>query len=1091
MPPPLVSWMTPTLGRPELHERLYDDFCQDGYPEKELVVYDESRAPSPFFGRIRDPRVRYVHAPAPPRIGGVTRIGAARNRMLALARGAILAHRDDDDHYDPDYLATMIERLGRAALCKLDVWRCLHEPTGTLFEWDTRTTGGKHFALQSTQVKEVEIDPEEMGPDLGPGLLEAFRIGFGWSYVYPRTTAERYPFPAEGTEDIPWVQALRAAGEAIVFVSDAAHLALHAVHVDPQHPTGGSAHFPQRMLGAAGAPRLYEGVRRRMIGAMGNLQELPEGKAIRLEPGKRYSVLASVRRKHSIRALTVRAGAWGAEIEMARDEVPPEEYGVSPAKKDYRLVHIVGVSRQAVTMPWRTPSFLRILGEESAVVKAWVEPGGAVDGADLVAAGLPAPIGAGAAAPFGGGDEPLDPADGDIALAPGRTYAVSALVKDGHTGAALEAFLTRYGLRLAELVEKTGDRAGYRFVMMRLESGAGAGGMLPWRLPWPLSVIDDSHVIDCRVSRPVGAGQAETFDGVPEGHAIDRPIAFLREIPEGLAPRSLGAGRGTVWEGAGDRAVVQSRETGRMAVTRRVGAGYPIPGGLPPAPAAFTQLLQGQPTAASAWQGVQAQLLSENPLNATNGVLNAAQMNFAGSWTQLEQNLGAVDPTDLQSISNAASSLLLNGSTVKGAVQNVSGLIQGALSGNTSEIVQSFTGVLVSGIGLEVAAGSITLGVGAAVVAGIELFASLFQPGGLFAQNPPAAEVCGAKLSAVPSYVVGCAWTFGSPTQAGPGSPDWRRFPEPGNPADAWWFSPGETGAKWTSGATTDEWQCVPSGSVASKFRPIDCAFPQYHQLECDLALAAMVLNPAPPLFGGAAPVYTVNEIMLASFVHAYFGAWKANQEYALNGLAPQDDALVLGQVQKFWNDAHPVEGALTLTPRSPDPNAYKTDVTPYPAACTGTFGNENWYVTMLLGHAAQDYQKIPLVNGSMVLNVPYTDSGVIGPGFAGLGQTPTAFPPAPPPKPLSAGSKVAIGVVLAAGVAASAAVGAAVVQGLPWDHYVGLGWEGAKGGAASAWGSVAGLAGAGEAKRPKNPVRGRPRKRSPRRSIAPTRRSA
>ena len=165
-------------------------------------------------------------------------------------------------------------------------------------------------------------------------------------------------------------------------MSDRPELALHTVHVDPNHPTGGSAHFPQRKLGAAGSPAVYEGVRARMarmVGAGGSLRllavALPDGKPIPLTPGKRYSILASVRKKHSLRALAVRAGAWGAEIEMARDEVSPEEFGVAPAPEDYRLVHLVGRSKKAVTMPWGTPGFMRVLGEKSTVVKAWMEDG--------------------------------------------------------------------------------------------------------------------------------------------------------------------------------------------------------------------------------------------------------------------------------------------------------------------------------------------------------------------------------------------------------------------------------------------------------------------------------------------------------------------------------------------------------------------------------------------------------------------------------------------------------------------------------------------------------------------------------------------
>src|ERR1700735_4435315 len=156
-----------------------------------------------------------------------------------------------------------------------------------------------------------------------------------------------------------------------------------------------------------------------------------------------------------------------------------------------------------------------------------------------------------------------------------------------------------------------------------------------------------------------------------------------------------------------------------------------LPPGSTTPPAAFTELTQGVPAAANAFQGVQNQLLSENPANATNGILHQAQSNFASTYSQLAQNQIVSSVGDLSTISNAAAGLIMNSSTILGAVQNVEGLIQGAKTGNAAEIVQSFTGVLVSGIGLEIAAGAISFGVGAAIVAGIELasqaFAALFQ----------------------------------------------------------------------------------------------------------------------------------------------------------------------------------------------------------------------------------------------------------------------------------------------------------------------------------------------------------------------------
>ena len=537
--------MTPTLNRQERHPALYKTFCAQTLPDKRLYVLDESEGVSPFFRALRDPRVVYEHRKALPRIDGVTRIGAVRNAINGLVREDVILHLDDDDVLDPAYGQAMIERLGDAALCKLTRWRLLHELTGILFEWATREIGGTHYVVRGAQIERIEIDPSEPGADIAEDA-------FGWSLCYPRSTWERFKFPDEGTEDIPWVKAVRAAGLPVAFVDDLPHLALHTVHVDPNHLHGGSAHFPQRMLGAAGAPKLLQDIRRRMLGAMGAMQELPEGQAISIEPGRRYSILASVRKKHSLRDLAVRGQQYGTQIESAVDDVPPSEYGVAAPPAGYRLVHVTASASKPAVLPWKAPSFLAPLGEASHVVRAWVD----------------VPVGAGASPEAA--MMPLHPEAGDIAIIPGRTYTGSALVKNNHSLDALRSILSSYGMTLDEAQERDAGRAGYRFVVFRGSAGPDAGGMLPWKLPKMLSWIDDTHLISLSMSFPVGAGRAETFPAVPSGYRVERVTNRLEDVPQGLHAKVIGAGR--AWVGDGVH-VVQSRQTGRLAVARWVGSG--------------------------------------------------------------------------------------------------------------------------------------------------------------------------------------------------------------------------------------------------------------------------------------------------------------------------------------------------------------------------------------------------------------------------------------------------------------------------------------------------------------------------------------
>jgi hypothetical protein len=260
----------------------------------------------------------------------------------------------------------------------------------------------------------------------------------------------------------------------------------------------------------------------------------------------------------------------------------------------------------------------------------------------------------------------------------------------------------------------------------------------------------------------------------------------------------------------------------------------------------------------------------------------------------------AATPGDLSNISNAAGSLLMNTSTIAGAVQNVEGLIQGATSGNSAEIVQALTGTMVSGLGLAIGAGAVSFGVGAAIVAGLEIAAAVF--GQIFNQTAPVATLCGTNLNFSYNIAVGCVCSTGQVVKGGPGTNGtvnqyWRRFPEPSNQADAWWFQPVTLlnwSSKWTSGASSDQWYAIaPDGPLGTQLRPIDLAFPQYHQLECDLnavAAAASLPDGGGQLTGAFAAIaalqglpqtYSANDVALAKFVQAYFAAWKAAQEYS------------------------------------------------------------------------------------------------------------------------------------------------------------------------------------------------------------------
>jgi hypothetical protein len=497
----------------------------------------------------------------------------------------------------------------------------------------------------------------------------------------------------------------------------------------------------------------------------------------------------------------------------------------------------------------------------------------------------------------------------------------------------------------------------------------------------------------------------------------------------------------------------------------RMGLG--VPTGLPD----FASLIAQEPSAATAWTQVQNQINVENAGNPANAqaLLGTASQQFYTTWTQLSQNYPASSISDLQTISDAAGALMMNTSTIAGAVQNVQGLIQGAQSGNVPEIVQSVTGTIVSGIGLEVAAGAISFGAGAAIVAGLELADAAFQA--LFGQSQPAATICGNNLSAAPTFAVNCTWTFGQIIKGGPGTsgktnPYWRRFPEAFNKNDLWWYGNRTNGVytpvnsseaaqagligypsstTWTSGLSSDTWS-MSLADITNNYRPIDAAFPQFHQFECDLA----AVNPAASLpdLGGTftgtvlglsvSTVYSQSQVAFAKFVQAFYAAWKANAEYAINGLAPQSDAAVLAQTIKFWNDAHPSAGAAdyAINPKNTAQDAYQTDVASPGTSCSGDLGSHYYYLQMLLPELlANNYPTVPFnASGGIVIH-----AGAIGSQIGNKILPITVAPPVAAGSDGSALKGVAYG---AAAVAAASLLGTAVYARATKKSY-GSVWKG------------------------------------------------
>lgn len=104
---PLVSCICPTRNRAEFLPLVVDCFLRQDYPNKELIVLDDSDGgiPNAVFLREEDGGVRYV------RINPPKTIGQKRNFCCDFAKGDLVCHFDDDDWQAPDRISRQVAAL--------------------------------------------------------------------------------------------------------------------------------------------------------------------------------------------------------------------------------------------------------------------------------------------------------------------------------------------------------------------------------------------------------------------------------------------------------------------------------------------------------------------------------------------------------------------------------------------------------------------------------------------------------------------------------------------------------------------------------------------------------------------------------------------------------------------------------------------------------------------------------------------------------------------------------------------------------------------------------------------------------------------
>lgn len=242
---PLVSIITPTAGRARFLPALARCVAQQQV-DWEWLVLDDSPAPDAALQALAasDARIHYTHSRSP------LSIGAKRSRLVAAARGDIVAHFDDDDYYAPHYLADMLRRLAEreADLVKLSAFY-LYAPAADLLGYaDLHAPNGPHYLAAGTHVEQVE--PRAVMP-----ISDDFELCYGFSYVYRRALASAADFADTNLgEDDHFIRAVVRAGHHVATVDDVRQSCLHVIH-----PGSTSRCFARYRLPAFLLPQLFPG----------------------------------------------------------------------------------------------------------------------------------------------------------------------------------------------------------------------------------------------------------------------------------------------------------------------------------------------------------------------------------------------------------------------------------------------------------------------------------------------------------------------------------------------------------------------------------------------------------------------------------------------------------------------------------------------------------------------------------------------------------------------------------------------------------------------------------------------------------------
>lgn len=119
---PLVSCVMPTWNRRAFIPAAIDCWLKQTYENRELVILDDGEEPIEDL-IPDDPRIRY-------KFDNVKRLtGTKRNKVIAMAKGEIICHWDDDDWSAPgriEYQVALLQKSGKpmTGFSNLLFWDC-------------------------------------------------------------------------------------------------------------------------------------------------------------------------------------------------------------------------------------------------------------------------------------------------------------------------------------------------------------------------------------------------------------------------------------------------------------------------------------------------------------------------------------------------------------------------------------------------------------------------------------------------------------------------------------------------------------------------------------------------------------------------------------------------------------------------------------------------------------------------------------------------------------------------------------------------------------------------------------------------------